>query len=483
MEDRLPGWLSTLALFEGASPGTVASFAAAATRRELHTGETLFEEGDPGKFVFVVEAGSLEALARSGADHLLLRTLGAGDWGGLTSIMLDKPRSATMRAASPCTVWTVDGARMLGLLDERRDFARSLIAALSAKQRSKTQRLAAMMAPAASRRFRVAFYDAKPYDRTSFEPLLEPDLYATWLSTRLDPRTAELAAGHQAVCVFVNDDVGAETLRRLSELGVGVVALRCAGFNNVDLKTANALGIPVLRVPAYSPHAVAEHALALLLTLNRKTHRAYNRVREGNFSLVGLVGSDLHGQTAGVVGLGKIGQCAATILRGLGMRVLGYDVAPDREFADTHGIELCGLDELLAASDVVTLHAPLMPATHHLLDAERLAKMKDGVIVINTSRGGLIDARALIEALKSGKVGGAGLDVYEEESDYFFEDHSGQVIGDDLLARLMTFHQVLITSHQAFLTSQALHNIAETTLGNLRAFAAGERDPENRVHG
>jgi D-lactate dehydrogenase len=283
------------------------------------------------------------------------------------------------------------------------------------------------------------------------------------------------------VCAFVNDDLSAPTLRRLSELGVGAVALRCAGFNNVDLKAAAELGLPVFRVPAYSPHAVAEHAVALLLTLNRKTHRAYNRVREGNFSLVGLVGSDLYGQTAGVVGLGKIGRCCATILRGLGMRVLGHDVAPDVAFAAREGIELCELDELLTRSDVVSLHAPLLPATHHLIDAARLARMKEGVILINTSRGGLIDSKALIDALKSGKVGGAGLDVYEEESDYFFEDHSGQIIGDDLLARLMTFHQVLITSHQAFLTTQALHNIAQTTLGNLRAFAAGQDAAENRL--
>jgi D-lactate dehydrogenase len=217
---------------------------------------------------------------------------------------------------------------------------------------------------------------------------------------------------------------------------------------------------------------VAEHAVALLLTLNRKTHRAYNRVREGNFSLVGLVGSDLHGQTAGVIGLGKIGQCCAKILRGFGMRVLAYDLAPDRSFAEREGIELCDLESLLSQSDVVSLHAPLLPSTHHLINAERLSRMKPGVILINTSRGGLVDASALVDALKSGQVSSAGLDVYEEESDYFFEDHSSRVIGDDMLARLMTFNQVVITSHQSFLTTQALRNIAQTTLGNVREFSS-----------
>jgi len=481
MDEVLISWLSGLEPLRHVSRDTLIAFAKACVPRELRTGETLFSEGEPGEFLFLVRRGNLDALAASDGEELLLRTLGPGDWGGLTSITLDQPRSATLRAASAASVWTVSRAQTQQLLEARPDFARSLVAALSARQRHHTRRLTSLIEPGASGRFRVAFFDTKAYDRESFEPLLERDIYCTWLTPRLDAQTAELASGHQAVCAFVNDDLGDNTLRRLAQVGVRLIALRCAGFNNVNLKTAAELGLPVVRVPAYSPHAVAEHAIALLLTLNRKTHRAYNRVREGNFSLVGLVGSDLYGQTAGVIGLGKIGQCCASIFRGFGMKVLAYDLAPDLDFAARAGIELCELDDLLRQSDVVSLHAPLLPATHHLINAERLARMKPGVILINTSRGGLLDAKALIAALKSGHVGGAGLDVYEEESDYFFEDHSGRAIGDDLLARLMTFPQVLITSHQSFLTTQALRNIAQTTLANIRQFAAGETALTNGV--
>ncbi|HEX6243913.1 MAG TPA: D-lactate dehydrogenase family protein [Polyangiales bacterium] len=481
MQETQIDWLCGLDLLAHASRDTARRFAAACQRRALRAGETLFEQGQPGEFLFLVESGAISALRGGPSGESLLRTLGPGDFGGLTSIILQQPRSATLRAVAPTALWTLSRADTLRLLETCPDLSRSVIAALSAKERRKTGRLAELLQAEAGGRFRVAFFDTKPYDRESFEPLLAPDLYASWLSPRLDPRTVELAAGHQAVCAFVNDDLSASCLERLAQLGVQVVVLRCAGFNNVDLGAAERLGLPVLRVPAYSPHAVAEHALALLLTLNRKTHRAYNRVREGNFSLVGLVGVDLHGRTAGVVGLGKIGQCCAQLLRGFGMRVLAYDLDPDREFAARHGVELCELDRVLSESDVISLHAPLVPETHHLIDAQRLARTKPGVLLINTSRGGLIDARALIDALKSGHVGGAGLDVYEEESEYFFEDHSGDVINDDLLARLMTFNNVLITSHQAFLTREALHNIAATTLANLRAFAAGSATLDNRV--
>jgi D-lactate dehydrogenase len=481
MDDTLIDWLSGLDLLKHTKRPTLQLFASACKRRQLGADEALFRQGEPGEFLFLVQAGALNAFAQHSAGESLLRTLGPGEFGGLTSITLDQPRSATLRAVGAATVWTISRADTLGLLERCPDFARSLIVALSAKERRKTRRLASLMGPEASQRFRIAFFDTKPYDRDSFEPLLDPDLYASWFGARLDVHTAELASGHQAVCAFVNDDLSAPTLQRLAQLGVGVVALRCAGYNNVDLEVADQLELSVVRVPAYSPHAVAEHALALLLAINRKTHRAFNRVREGNFSLTGLVGADLYGRTAGVVGLGKIGQCCAAILRGLGMRVLAYDVAPDLEFVRQHQITLCELETLLAESDVISLHTPLTRETHHLIDAERLAHMKQGVLLINTSRGGLVDARALIEALKSGRVGGAGLDVYEEEGGYFFEDHSSGVINDDLLARLMTFNNVLITSHQAFLTTEALHNIAETTLANLRQFAAGGGALDNRV--
>jgi len=333
--------------------------------------------------------------------------------------------------------------------------------------------------PPTDESFHVAFFDTKPYDQASFEAHPAAGVHFTWLGARLDPRTAELAAGHHAVCAFVNDDLSRPTLERLSQLGIHLVALRSAGFNNVDLAAANDFGITILRVPAYSPHAVAEHAVALLLTLNRHTHRAYNRVHEGNFSLNGLVGYDLYGRTAGLVGLGKIGKCAAAILRGFGMRVLAYDLAPDRDFATAHGVELVDLDALVASSDIISLHAPLVPATRHLIDAKRIQAMKRGVILLNTSRGALIDTKALIDALKTGHVGAAGLDVYEEESGYFFEDHSDAVISDDLLARLLTFNNVLVTSHQGFLTHEALANIAGTTQDNIRQYR--ERTPLNAL--
>lgn len=321
----------------------------------------------------------------------------------------------------------------------------------------------------------IAFFDSKPYEREAFSRRLDGSLRVRWFEGRLDATTAALAEGFPVVCAFVNDLLDDEVLTRLAAGGTGLVALRCAGYNNVDLGAAARNGVEITRVPAYSPHAVAEHTVALLLTMNRKTHRAHARVREGNFSLNGLVGFDLHGRTAGIIGLGKIGRCLAEILRGFGMTVLATDAAPDQVFGARVGVEFVALDELLARSDVVSLHAPLTPETYHLIDAERIRKMKRGAVLLNTSRGGLVDARALIEGLKSGHIGAAGLDVYEEESEYFFHDHSDRVITDDLLARLTTFNNVLITSHQAFLTEDALDNIAETTLGNVRRWLSGAR--------
>jgi len=494
--------LSQVDLFGHLKPETFAAVLRAAQRRDLVTGEILFREGERGEFLFVVAEGALDAFthrAESGAarsegahssptpstraaqppgegheDACLLRRLGVGDVGGLTSIILKQPRSATLVAACPSVLLVLAERAVEQLLEEHPDFSRSLIAVLSAKVRGKTRALTSLIRPMDRGLFRVAFYDTKAYDQASFQAALGDDVHIDWLSPRLDERTVELAAGHHAVCAFVNDDLSRATLVRLKQLGVGLVALRCAGFNNVDLPAAAECGITVLRVPAYSPEAVAEHAVALLLTLSRKTHRAYNRVHEGNFSLVGLVGNDLHGRTAGLIGLGQIGKRCAAILRGFGMRVLAYDSAPDRAFAAEQRVELVDLETLVRASDVISLHAPLLPSTRHLIDAERVGQMKQGVTLINTSRGGLVDTRALLEGLKSGQVGAAGLDVYEEESEYFFEDHSSTVISDDLLARLLTFNNVLVTSHQGFLTHDALSAIASTTLANIRCFARGQ---------
>ena len=284
--------------------------------------------------------------------------------------------------------------------------------------------------------------------------------------------TARLAEGCAVICTFVNDPLNAATLEVLSALGVKLVALRCAGFNQVDLRAAERLGITVARVPAYSPYAVAEHAVALILTLNRNIHRAYNRVREGNFALEGLLGFDLHGKTVGVIGTGKIGAVFARILRGFGMTVLAHDVQPNAEL-EADGLRYVGLEELLERSDIVSLHCPLTPQTQHLVNAERLGRMKRGAMLVNTSRGALVDTPAVIEALKSGCLGALALDVYEEEGDLFFENLSDRVIQDDVFMRLLTFPNVLITGHQAFFTREALTGIAQTTLENVTAFETG----------
>lgn len=322
---------------------------------------------------------------------------------------------------------------------------------------------------------RVAFFSAHPFDRQFFDDANAAEgLELQYIDARLTALTAPLAAGCAAVCVFVNDQLDASVLTMLAAGGTRMIALRSAGFNHVDVPRARALGLTVARVPAYSPHAVAEHTVALILNLNRKLYRAYPRVREGNFSLDGLLGFDLHGRTAGIVGTGRIGRVVAAILHGFGCRLLGYDIAPD-EGCRALGLEYVTLDALWAQSDVITLHAPLTPATRHLIDAAALARMKRGVMIINTSRGALIDTRAVIVALKSGRIGYLGLDVYEEEEKLFFEDHSEDVIQDDVFARLQTFPNVVITAHQAFFTREALQAIAQTTLANLAAFGRGTR--------
>lgn len=327
----------------------------------------------------------------------------------------------------------------------------------------------------------VAVYDAKPYDREFLTTAGGDQVRWHFHEFRLSAQTAPTAAGARAVCVFVNDQVDAACLHQLAELGVKLIALRCAGFNNVDLTAAQARNLPVVRVPAYSPHAVAEHTVALLLTLSRRTHRAYNRVREQNFSLNGLVGANVHGKTVGVVGTGKIGRITAQIFRGFDATVLAFDPKPMPDWAGQFGIRYVEPAELLAASDIITLHLPLLPETKHLINARTIAQMKRGVILLNTSRGKLIETRALIQALKSGQVGGVALDVYEEEEGVFFEDLSGQVLQDDQLSRLLTFPNVLITAHQAFLTREGLSEIARVTVDNLLNLERGQPFAEGTV--
>ena len=315
----------------------------------------------------------------------------------------------------------------------------------------------------------MAVYDTKSYDREYLSRVTGADeLHWYFHEFRLEPETAFSSGGASVVSVFVNDVVNRDVLERLSGTGVRLVALRCAGFNNVDLESAKELGIAVTRVPSYSPHAVAEHTIALILTLNRKTHRAFNRVREFNFSLRGLAGFDLCGKTAGVFGTGKIGRIVGEILRGFQMRVLAFDPYPNRDWAARNAIEYVEMRALMEESDIITLHAPLTPQTDRIINHETLALMKSGVILANTSRGRLIHTQALIKALKNGQVGGVALDVYEEEEGIFFEDLSGEILHDDDLARLLTFPNVLVTAHQAFFTHEALSEIARVTVENIR---------------
>jgi D-lactate dehydrogenase len=315
---------------------------------------------------------------------------------------------------------------------------------------------------------RLAFFSTKPYDEQFFTAANERfGNELVFFEGRLDQNTTALAAGSPAICAFVNDRLDADVLAALAAGRTKWIALRSAGFNNVDLAAADELGLKIVRVPAYSPHAVAEHTIGLILTLNRKLHRAYSRVRDGNFSLNGLLGFDLFGRTVGIVGTGQIGICVAEAIKGFGCRLLGYDVVPNPHCLAL-GMEYVPLPQLLAQSDIVTLHCPLTPETRYLVNAGTIGLMKPGVMLINTSRGAVIDTKAVLEALKSGMIGYLGLDVYEEEADYFFEDLSGEVIEDDTLARLMTFPNVIITSHQAFFTREALEKIATTTLQNVR---------------
>lgn len=321
---------------------------------------------------------------------------------------------------------------------------------------------------------KLAVYSTKQYDRKYLEHVNESyGFELEFFDFLLNEHTAKTAVDCDGVCLFVNDDGGRVVLEELAGLGVKFVALRCAGFNNVDLDAAKQLGIRVVRVPAYSPEAVAEHAIGMMMTLNRHIHRAYQRTREANFSLEGLIGFNMHGRTAGIVGTGKIGVAALRILKGFGMRLLAFDPYPNPQALEL-GVEYVDINTLFKQSDVISLHCPLTPENHHLLDASAFSQMKDGVMIINTSRGGLIDSQAAIEALKKQKIGSLGMDVYENERDLFFEDKSNDVIQDDVFRRLSSCHNVLFTGHQAFLTAEALTSIAQTTLANLSQLEKGE---------
>jgi D-lactate dehydrogenase len=328
---------------------------------------------------------------------------------------------------------------------------------------------------------KIFFYSARPYDKAHFTAANAARGHTLeFFDGRLTPTTVALARGFDAVCTFVNDVIDAEIVAQLAAGGTRLIALRCAGFNQVDLAATTAAGVMVVRVPAYSPYAVAEHTIGLILTLNRKFHRAYARVRDNNFLLDGLEGFDLHGKTIGVIGTGRIGSVFAKIMLGFGCKVLAFDPAQPNAELITAGVQYVQLEDVFSAADIVTLHCPLTPQTHYLINARTLSLMKRGAMLINTSRGGLLETSAVIAALKSGQLGALGLDVYEQEGDLFFADLSDRIVGDDIFQRLLTFPNVIITGHQAFFTQEALCAIAETTLGNIDMVAAG-RDCDNAV--
>jgi len=322
---------------------------------------------------------------------------------------------------------------------------------------------------------KIAFFDSKEYDQNVFEKENKNFGFELFFyKEHLSLQSVSLAYGKDVVCIFVNDDCNAQVIRRLHDNGVRLIALRCAGFNNVDLQAAKGI-MPVVHVPAYSPHAVAEYALTLMMALNRKVYRSWNRTREGNFTLNGLLGFDMYGKTAGIIGMGRIGKELAKILRGMGLTVLGYDIYPDEEFAAANGIEMTSLDSLYERSDIISLHCPLTADNQHMINSESIMKMKYGVMIINTGRGKLIKTEDLIDGLRSRQIGSVGLDVYEEEQAYFYEDRSNNMIDDDKLALLLMMPNVIVSSHQAFFTQEAVSNIAKTTLDNIIQHQNGEK--------
>lgn len=323
--------------------------------------------------------------------------------------------------------------------------------------------------------YKIAVFDAKSYDEAIFNEINSKyDFELMFYKEHLDYHNVILASGADAVCIFVNAVADKRVIHKLKELGVKLIALRCAGFNNVDIAAASNYEIPVVRVPEYSPHAIAEHTLALMLCLNRKVHRAFLRTKENNFALNGMMGFDMYGKTVGVIGTGKIGRTVISVLKGLGMNILAYDLYPNLEFAEKEHIKYVTLDELYRSSDVITLHCPLTPETEYLICDESISKMKEGVMIINTGRGKLINTKDLIEGLVTRKIGYAGLDVYEEEGAFFYEDFSDKIMTDEVLARLLSFNNVIVTSHQAFFTKEAMLNIATTTMENIKSYFAGE---------
>jgi len=449
----------------------------AETRRAVfQAGETLCKEGEIGDRLFIIESGEVCVTKRSEEGVTIeVARLAAGDIAGELSLFGQVERSATLQASMTTECWVIEFSVFRQLLEKNNALPVALLSYLSQQIRRENSIVAKFFSQDLDPRFKVAFFDNKPYMEQAFRECNPYDYALHFFESRLSLDTVSLTTGFKVICVFVNDVLDEEVLKEAHSLGVEMVALRCAGYNNIDLKACQKLGISVARVPEYSPNAVAEHAVALMMTLNRHIHRANLRIREGNFSLNGLVGFDVCSKTIGIIGVGRIGKCVLSILAGFGCKLLIYSRTRYEEAEKKYGAKFVSLDELLAESDIISIHAPLTPQTQHMINGAAIAKMKTGVMLINTSRGGLVDTKALINGLRNGKIGYAGLDVYEEESGYFFEDLSDRVVRDDTLARLTTFNNVIITSHQSFLTREALRNIAQTTFENIREFQMGRK--------
>ena len=438
--------------------------------------EVVCAEGEPGDNMYIVKSGELRVMkATQAGQSVEIEVLRPGDFGGVMSLFTQEPRSATLQAKGDVELWVLDHATFQTLLEGSPALANAMLAFMTHHLRDESLIVARLRTMEKADGLRIAVFDSKSYSKAIFTECNRHAYALTFFEHRLTPDTVASAMGFDVACAFVNDTVNAAVVERLKEMGVGLIAMRCAGYNNVDLAACERCGVSVVRVPAYSPQSVAEHSIALIMALNRRTHRAHARVREGNFSLDGLVGFEVHGKTVGIVGTGRIGCCAVNILLGFGCRVLAYDKFPNKDLEKRAGVTYTDLDILLRESDIVSLYLPLLPDTHHLIDEAAIAKMKRGVMIINTSRGGLVDAQALVDGLKTGQIGSAGLDVYEEESEYFFEDFSDAVITDDVLARLMSLNNVLITSHMAFLTQEALRSIADTTFDNIKEYEEGKQ--------
>ncbi|ORY48968.1 hypothetical protein BCR33DRAFT_15060 [Rhizoclosmatium globosum] len=489
-----PETLSVLAnssLFPGLTEAQLQSIASEMELSVFNKGEVLYREGDKASYLFLITAGQVEVSKRvdsndETSESVKLVTLGPGEYVG-ESILSGLPINATIVSAEDNTsALRLDHATFASLLSEHPALSASLLKGLSHELRTFRNVLTSTLAKHAAatkkaasstkKTIQMSVFDFMRHEKESFEQAVsnfeatlpeDTQLVVQYFEPKLDINTVRLAAGSQVVCIFVNDTATADVLTALSAMGVKLLALRCAGFDMVDLKAAKALNIDIARVPAYSPYAVAEFAATLAMSLNRKIVPASQRVKTGNFSLAGLVGFDFYGKTVGVIGTGKIGQCFIKIMLGFGCKVVMYDAYPSKEVATWENCTYVTLDELYAQSRVISLHAPLFPETMHMINAQSIAKMQRGVILINTSRGGLVNTKDLIDGIKSGHVAAAGLDVYENEKSLFFEDHSLTIMQDEYYARLMTFPNVIVTGHQAFLSEEALEAIGRVTMHNV----------------